>query len=187
MVNELNTLAMVGEGSIFIREPHVPVTHPAFSKPPVDAFVTILKTKDRRSVREWDYVNSAGVWADMALAPLSLARTADRTDDQFVKPPALAERALKAVREVLCMRAQYFKDITGHGMEMARQISFLVRQGSDAVFSDAHRSAKDPLTAKIETEAAKTLVKARLEAARNKKQKEKRGRRVAEESDEQSG
>lgn len=49
MVNELNNLTMVGEGSIFSRGPYVLVTHLASFKPPVDFFVTIPKTKDQRS------------------------------------------------------------------------------------------------------------------------------------------
>lgn len=35
-------------------------------------------------------MNSAGVWADMAIASLSLARTAHGTDDKFMKRLALA-------------------------------------------------------------------------------------------------
>lgn len=94
-------------------------------------------------------MNSAGVWADVALASLTLARTNDGTEQDFVKRLALAETALKAVREVLFMRSQYFKDITEHGVEMARQMSFLVDQGSDAVLSEVHRSTREALTAKI--------------------------------------
>lgn len=50
-------------------------------------------------------------------------------------------------------------------------MSFLAEQGSDAVFSDAHRSARVTLTAKIEIEATKTLAKARLEAAGDKERR----------------
>jgi hypothetical protein len=35
---------------------------------------------------------------------------------------ALADKALEAAREVLRMRAQYFQDIVGYGVEAARQM-----------------------------------------------------------------
>ena len=67
VVQELNTIKMVGEGRIFDRGPHVPVTHMAYLKPPVYAFFTKLQQKDRRSAKEWEYLNSAGVRADMRI------------------------------------------------------------------------------------------------------------------------
>jgi hypothetical protein len=51
-----------GEGSIFERGAHVPVTHMAFFKPPATAFLSELKSKDRWSAKEWENVNAAGVW-----------------------------------------------------------------------------------------------------------------------------
>lgn len=74
------------------------MTHMAFFKPRVDAFVTSLKTKDRRSVKEWEYVIFASMWADMALVLFSLPLTSDGTDDQLVKRLAHEHRALGAVR-----------------------------------------------------------------------------------------
>ena len=62
---------------------------------------------------------------------------------------ALAEKAMKAALEVLSMRAQYFREITEQGVEAARQMSFLVEQGHDAVFSESYRSAREELTNKL--------------------------------------
>jgi hypothetical protein len=61
-------MQMVGEGSIFERGAYVPVTHLAFFKPPATAFLSELKSKDRRSAKEWEYVNAAGVWLDFGQA-----------------------------------------------------------------------------------------------------------------------
>ena len=63
------------------------------------------------------------------------------------------------------MRAQYFRDITEQGVETARQMSFLVEQGHDAVFAESHRSAREAITTKIEIEMAKQIAKARVERA----------------------
>jgi hypothetical protein len=52
VVSELQSMQMVGEGSIFERGAHVHVTHMAFFKPPATAFLSELKSKDRRSAKE---------------------------------------------------------------------------------------------------------------------------------------
>ena len=94
VVQELNTLIMFGEGRIFDRGPYVPVKHMAYFKPPVDAFFTKLQQKDRRSAKERDYVNSAGVWADIAYRALSLAKAGKETQEQFFMRLTLAEKSL---------------------------------------------------------------------------------------------
>lgn len=48
-------------------------------------------------------------------------------------------------------------------------MSFLVEQGHDAVHSSSYRTARENLTGKLETEAAKQLAKLRLEKAKRKK------------------
>lgn len=54
-----NSSKMVGEGSLFEQWAHVPVTHVGHFKPPPDALLSELRSKDRRSAKEWDYVNEA--------------------------------------------------------------------------------------------------------------------------------
>jgi hypothetical protein len=49
VASELQSMQMVGEGSIFERGAHVPVTHMAFFKPPATAFLSELKSGPRRS------------------------------------------------------------------------------------------------------------------------------------------
>lgn len=44
------------------------------------------------------------------------------------------------------MRAQYFRDITKHGIEEALQMAFLVEQGNDAVHSESYRTVREALT-----------------------------------------
>lgn len=66
------------------------------------------------------------------------------------------------------MRAQYFRDLVHQGVDIARQMSILVEQGQDAVFSESHRAAREALTSKMEVEAAKQLAKARLSRAGKK-------------------
>jgi hypothetical protein len=75
----------------------------------------------------------------------------------------LADKSFAAAREVLAMRAQYFHDIVQYGVEAARQMSFLVEQSHDAVHSDSHRSVRESLNQRLETEAAKMLAKTHLE------------------------
>ena len=61
VVTELNSLKLVGEESVVERGHHVPVTHMGYFKPLADAFVSDLRSKDRRSAKEWEYINAAGV------------------------------------------------------------------------------------------------------------------------------
>lgn len=127
---------MVGEGGPFERGPHVPATHMRYFKPPVDAFLTELKGKDRRSAKEWKYVNASGVWSEMGLSALSLLRTSAGDAEQFGRLLVLAKDLFHAALEILYMRAQYFRDITEQGMDTARKMFFLIEQGHEAVFSE---------------------------------------------------
>lgn len=172
--NELNAMKLVGEASVFERGPHVPITHMGYFKPPMDAFLTELKSKDRRSAKEWEYVNAAGVWLEAGLASLSLAKENEGELQELGRRLVLSEMALKAALEVLSMRAQYFRDVTEHGVDEARQTAFLVEQGNDAVHSESYRSAREVLTARLETETAKQLAKSRLERGRGRSKKSKR-------------
>ena len=48
--------------------------------------------------------------------------------------PAMAEKSFEACREVLALQEDYFKDITEHGIGMARQYAFLAEELTNAVF-----------------------------------------------------
>jgi hypothetical protein len=63
-VAELNSSQMVGNGNVFERGSHVPVTQLAYFKPPASAFSSEFRAKYRRSAKEWEYVNAAGVWVE---------------------------------------------------------------------------------------------------------------------------
>lgn len=106
MVQEIKTLAMVGEGSIFSLGPHVRATQLAYFKPPMDDLLTTLETKDRRSAKGWEYINAESVWADMSISALTIAKTTPGTAEELGARLALAEKALVAVCEMLTMIAQ---------------------------------------------------------------------------------
>jgi hypothetical protein len=167
VVSELQSLQMVGEGSIFERGAHVPVTHMAFFKPPATAFLSELKSKDRRSAKEWEYVNAAGVWLELGQAALAIVKDgeASMTTAQMARLLALADKAFGAAREVLAMRGQYFTDVVQYGVEAARQMEFLVEQSHDAEHSLSHRSVRESLNQRLESEAAKILAKTHLSRA----------------------
>jgi hypothetical protein len=56
-----------------------------FFKPPATAFLSELKAKDRRSAKEWEYIN-VGVWLELGQAEMVLARNGE--DD--MTPAAMA-------------------------------------------------------------------------------------------------
>ena len=150
VVTELSSARLVGEGGIFEPGPHVPVTHLGYFKPPPDALLMELRSKERRSAREWEYLNAIGVWTEVGLTALEVARTHDGTIEDLTRKLAIDEDYFKGVLEVVSMRDQYIRDITEQGVEIARQMSSLVEQGNDAVFSKSYRSARDALTSKME-------------------------------------
>jgi hypothetical protein len=98
-------------------------------------------------------------------AALALAKGGDEqaTPAQVASLLALAEKALAASREVLAMRGQYFTDIVQYGVEAARQMAFLVEQSHDAVHSASHKTVRESLNQRLESEAAKMLARAHLD------------------------
>lgn len=70
MVTEFNSSKLVCEGNVFERGPHVPVTQMGYFKPPMETFLAEQKSKDRRLAKEWDYVNSAGIWLELGISAL---------------------------------------------------------------------------------------------------------------------
>lgn len=76
VVEELNVAKLVGEIDVFEHGPHVPVTHMACFKPITDGFLVELKSKGRRSAKEWEYLNGAGVMVETVLTALEVAYNA---------------------------------------------------------------------------------------------------------------
>lgn len=121
-------------------------------------------------------MNGAGVWLETGIAALSLSKEGTGDIDVITRRLDLAEESLKPALEVLLMRAQYFRDITEHGLEEARQMAFLVEQDNDAVYLESYRTAREALTSKLELEAAKKFAKTCLEKATgNNSHKGKKG------------
>lgn len=104
-VTELNSARLVGEGGIFDRGPHVPITHMGYFKPPQDAFLNELRSRDRRSGKELDHLNAAGVRTELGLAALDVAKTYGGTIEEMTRRIMLAEDPMKAALEFyLCGR-----------------------------------------------------------------------------------
>jgi hypothetical protein len=136
----------------------------AFFKPPATAFLSELKSKNWRSAKEWEYVNAAGVWLELGQAALAIVKDGgdSMTTAEMARLLALADKAFGAAREVLAMRGQYFTDVVQYGAEAARKMAFLVEQSHDDVYSLSHRSVRESLNQRLESEAAKLLAKTHL-------------------------
>lgn len=88
--------------------------------------------------KKWICVNTAGEWTELGIAALGLAQDGVVDVSLMGQKLALAEKAMQAALEVLSMRVQYFRDIMGQGVKSARHISFMAKQGYDAVFSKSY-------------------------------------------------
>jgi hypothetical protein len=71
---------MVGNGSVFERGNHVPVTCLAYFKPPASAVLSELRAKDRGFAKEWEYVYAAELWVELGQTALDLARDGENVD-----------------------------------------------------------------------------------------------------------
>lgn len=131
---EVNSSKLISKGSVLERGAHVPINDMGYFKPPQDAFLSEMRAKDRRSDKEWESVNAAGVWTETGLVAMELAME-DESVDVVARRLKLARSAFKESLEVLSMRAQYFRDITEQRVEIQRKMYFLLEQGNDAVFS----------------------------------------------------
>lgn len=120
--SDINAAKLVCEASIFERGSHVPITHSGYIKPRTDAFLVELLSKDRRSAKERDYVNGAGVWIATGLSALALCKESKMETEEIARKLALAISSLKAALEVLQGSAPLFCDITKHGVSEAQQI-----------------------------------------------------------------
>ena len=162
VVAEIQAAKALGDSGCFERGPHVPITHMGYFRPPNDAFLIELRSKDQRSAKEWEYINAAGVWLEVAMFSMEMVRTGNDDTQSFATKLRMAEAGMAAAMEVLSMRAQYFRDIVTFGIEQARQMANLVEGNQDTTFSSSYRTARDALATRIELEAAKELARARL-------------------------
>lgn len=105
VVTELNAAKLGGKGSVLECGTHVPVKHMGFFKPPADALLVGLRQRDQRSAKEWEYVNCAGVWAELGMVALE-AWDDKKTVAEMGRRLKLSEMSLTAVVEVLNMCAK---------------------------------------------------------------------------------
>lgn len=136
VVTELSASKFVGEGGVFGQGPHVSVTYMGCLRPPVRTFLSYIRPKDCRSAKKRECVNGAGVWAEMATTAVLVARAESGSVEDVGRYLGLAERLLMAPVEV-CVRAQLFWGVVEQGVEAARQMPFIVKQGQDAVSSES--------------------------------------------------
>lgn len=121
------------EASVFERGPDVPVTHMAYIKSATDAFLAELKEKDRRSPKEWGYVNGDGVWVETGLTALDIAKKTTGMPKNLERWLELAKSSHQAELEVMLMHTHYFCDMKEHWIKEARQMDFRVEEGNDDV------------------------------------------------------
>lgn len=92
------------------------MTHLCYFRPCNNTFLSRLEEKVRQSAKEWKYVNSAGLRSDLDIMALDVERTGEGTVEDVGGMKSLAESDMRASHDVLCMREQYFSDITEKGV-----------------------------------------------------------------------
>lgn len=125
VVSELNALTLVGEEGDFTREGHTGDPSGLFQAPQEQLPLQI--GIEGRTVRERVEILERGGRVEL-VGPHGTGggEDWDGTVDDMGRKRSLYESVLRASHEVLCLRAEYFCDITGQGVEAARQMAFLV-------------------------------------------------------------
>lgn len=59
---------------MFERGTHVSVTLMEFFKPVMEDFFTEIRQNDRRTAKEWDYINYKGLWAEFGQRALEVGK-----------------------------------------------------------------------------------------------------------------
>lgn len=112
-----------------------------YFKPTNDAFPVELRSKDQLSAKEWEYVNGVAVWIETVIIAMEIGKNRDGTGEDLGRQIALTESYLKWALAVPSVSAQYFRDITEHGIEKERQMAYLFEQGNDAVNSASYQTS----------------------------------------------
>lgn len=71
---------------------------------------------------------------DIGPVALTLARTTSEIDAELVRRLSFPDMALKDTREMLTMRAKYFKDIKEDGVEVAPKCRSKLNKGTTTLF-----------------------------------------------------
>lgn len=84
---------------MFARGERVPISHFGYFKPPATAFAAELRKRNKRYAKEWEYINAAGVWVEVALVSLRYAMEKAPDYEQVTRMLGVAERGAKAALE----------------------------------------------------------------------------------------
>lgn len=101
-------------------------------------------------------MNGARVWVETGLPALSLCNESPIPGKEMERKLALDEQCFKNALEILSMSAQYFRDITEHGVDEAYKTVFFVHD-HDAVNLESYYTARKALTSKTEVKSEKIL------------------------------
>lgn len=80
---------------MFERGSHVPVTHMGYFKRLSVTLPTNLRSKYRRSAKEWKYINRACIWFEMGLTSLSVSNIPDGYIEEIERLLSFLKRSFK--------------------------------------------------------------------------------------------
>lgn len=122
----------------------------ATSTPPMDAFYTELKSKDRLVAIELKYVNPDGAFLKLGVSAQDIALSDEATSEDIARRLKIAQTRMNESMEMLSLRQMYFCNVSDQGVGIMREMMFLVEQGRDLVLSESHKTERELLTLKLE-------------------------------------
>jgi hypothetical protein len=154
-------------GAAFHRKAPL-VEHFGYFKPMHVSLYDQLSAKDRRSGKEFEYLNAAGTWCQLAHAGLLRLKdegTAPKTPADYAKHLYAITACVEGTIEVLRARMDYFSNVVEYGPAEAKMLAELMEQRSSPTMSAAMAELKVTLSEKRTSEMTKILAKAQAEAA----------------------
>lgn len=166
LVEDVREADLEAGGAVFHREAPL-IDHFSYFKPKSASMYIQLSGKDRRSAKEYEYVNAAGVWGEMALAGMTsiCEGEIDGDIDDMAKQLHAIRACMGGVMEVLRQRMDYMHNVVEHGAAEAKLVASVAEEMATPTISVAMHDLKVTLSDKRATEMMKLLSKKQAEHA----------------------
>jgi len=151
---------------VFYRQAPL-VGHFSYFQPTESTFYDKLLDKDKRGAKEFEYLNAAGVWAQLADVGLSRLVSDDAPEDpeQYAKLLYAVRKCVSGAVEVQSARYQYFTNYLRYGPAEAKLLADLAERRAEPILSAMMNDVQESLADKRIQEMVKILAKNQAERA----------------------
>ena len=137
------------------------VGHFSYFQPTESTYYDKLLDKDKRGAKEFEYLNAAGVWAQLADVGLSelLSDDSPKSPEEYGKLLYAVKKCVDGVVEIQGARFQYFMNVLRYGPAEAKLLADLAERKAEPILSAMMNDVQDALADKRVQEMMKVLAK----------------------------